>query len=297
MSRCTTISGPAHGSASAEGVGHGDRYRFRLDGGEALADPASGWQPEGVDGPSAVVDTRRFRWTDDGWRGVELATTVLYELHLGTFTPHGTFDAAIGQLERLARLGVTTIELMPVNAFPGRRNWGYDGVFPSAVQDSYGGPDGLARFVDAAHGAGLAVVARRRVQPPRSRGRGASQVWAVLQRQVPHAVGGRAQRVGGRQRRRPPHVHRERDAAGSRTSTSTASGSTPSTRSTTRRPCRSSSSSSRRCAPPACPTAARCSRSPRARPTTRPSCVRRRSEASAPTRPGTTTCTMPCGWR
>ena len=142
----------------ADGIGHGDRYRFRLDGGEALADPASGWQPEGVDGPSAVVDARRFRWTDDGWRGVELVDTVLYELHVGTFTPEGTFDAAIGELDRLARLGVTTVELMPVNAFPGRRNWGYDGVFHSAVQESYGGPEGLARFVDAAHGAGLAVV-------------------------------------------------------------------------------------------------------------------------------------------
>ena len=137
---------------------HGDRYRFRLDDGEPVADPASGWQPDGVHGPSAVVDHRRFTWTDEDWRGVELADTVLYELHVGTFTPEGTFDGAIGQLDRLARLGVTTIELMPVNAFPGRRNWGYDGVFPSAVQESYGGPKGSARFVDAAHVRGLAVV-------------------------------------------------------------------------------------------------------------------------------------------
>ncbi|MET0146874.1 MAG: malto-oligosyltrehalose trehalohydrolase [Ilumatobacteraceae bacterium] len=141
-----------------DGVGHGDRYRFRLDHGDELADPASGWQPDGVHGPSAVVDPGRFTWTDDGWRGVELADAILYELHVGTFTPDGTLDAAIGELARLAELGVTAVELMPLNAFPGRRNWGYDGVFPSAVQDSYGGPEALARFVDAAHAIGLAVV-------------------------------------------------------------------------------------------------------------------------------------------
>ena len=142
----------------ADGVGHGDRYRIRLDGGPPLADPASGWQPDGIDGPSAVVDASRFVWTDDGWPGVALADTVLYELHVGTFTPEGTLDAAIGQLARLVALGITTVELMPLNEFPGTRNWGYDGVFWSAVQHSYGGPAALARFVDAAHGAGLAVV-------------------------------------------------------------------------------------------------------------------------------------------
>ena len=158
----TVILGPDERAGTwvgvVDGVVHGDRYRFRLDAGEPVADPASGWQPDGVHGPSAVVDHRRFTWTDEEWRGIELADTVLYELHVGTFTPEGTFDGAIGQLDRLARLGVTTIELMPVNAFPGRRNWGYDGVFPSAVQESYGGPEALARFVDAAHVRGLAVV-------------------------------------------------------------------------------------------------------------------------------------------
>ncbi len=142
----------------ADDVGHGDRYRILLDGGEPLADPASGWQPDGVHGPSAVVDPRRFVWSDQGWHGLALADTVLYELHVGTFTPAGTLDAAIGELDRLVRLGVTAVELMPVNQFPGARNWGYDGVFWSAVQDTYGGPEALARFVDAAHGAGLAVV-------------------------------------------------------------------------------------------------------------------------------------------
>lgn len=142
----------------ADGVGHGDRYRISLDGGEPLPDPASRWQPTGVHGASCVVDLRTFRWSDDGWSGVTLADTVLYELHIGTFTPTGTFDAAVGQLDRLADLGVTMIEIMPVNAFAGVRNWGYDGVFPFAVQHSYGGPEGLARFVDAAHRRGLGVM-------------------------------------------------------------------------------------------------------------------------------------------
>ena len=140
------------------GVGAGDRYRFRLDGGAWLADPASRWQPDGVHGASAVVDRRAFAWTDAGWIGPSSRDTVLYELHIGTFTVEGTFASAAGQLGRLADLGVTAIEIMPVAAFPGTRNWGYDGVFPSAVQESYGGPSGLAGFVDAAHAHGLAVL-------------------------------------------------------------------------------------------------------------------------------------------
>jgi maltooligosyltrehalose trehalohydrolase len=104
-----------------------------------------------------VVD-RRFGWSDRGWKGVPLENVILYELHVGTFTPEGTFDAVIPHLDRLADLGVTAVELMPVAQFPGSRNWGYDGVFPYAVQDSYGGPEGLKRLVDAAHARGLAVV-------------------------------------------------------------------------------------------------------------------------------------------
>jgi maltooligosyltrehalose trehalohydrolase len=142
----------------ADEIGHGDRYRISLDGGAPLPDPTSRRQPDGVHGSSCVVDTRRFDWTDDDWSGVTLADTVLYELHVGTFTPAGTFDAAVGQLDRLAALGVTMIEIMPINAFPGHRNWGYDGVFPFAVHEPYGGPDGLARFVDAAHRRGLGVM-------------------------------------------------------------------------------------------------------------------------------------------
>jgi maltooligosyltrehalose trehalohydrolase len=143
---------------AADGVGHGDPYRIRLDGGTPLADPASGWQPDGVFGPSAVVDATRFVWTDGGWAGIDLDDTVLYELHVGTFTPSGTLDAAIGELDRLARLGISHVELMPLNQFAGDRNWGYDGVFWSAVQHTYGGPEALARFVDAAHAAGIGVV-------------------------------------------------------------------------------------------------------------------------------------------
>ena len=145
-------------SVVVDDIGHADHYRFRLDGGDWLADPASRWQPEGVHGPSAVVDESLYRWHDGDWTGVDLADAVLYELHVGTFTSEGTFDAAIRHLPRLRDLGVTLVELMPVAAFPGTRNWGYDGVFPFAVQHSYGGPTGLAGFVDAAHRFGLGVV-------------------------------------------------------------------------------------------------------------------------------------------
>ena len=140
----------------AAGADPGRRYRYRLDGGDELPDPASSFQPDGVAGPSAVV-APWDGWTDAGWRGVPLSELVLYELHVGTFTPAGTFDAIVPRLDELRDLGVTAVELMPVAQFPGARNWGYDGVFPYAVQSSYGGPEGLGRLVDAAHAAGLAV--------------------------------------------------------------------------------------------------------------------------------------------
>jgi maltooligosyltrehalose trehalohydrolase len=136
----------------------GDDYEFVLDG-TPLPDPASRWQPEGLRGPSRVVDPAAFAWTDDAWDGgAALRDAVLYELHVGTFTDEGTFDAAIEHLPGLAALGVTHIELMPVAEFPGRRGWGYDGVYISAAQSSYGGPLGLQRLVDAAHAAGLGVI-------------------------------------------------------------------------------------------------------------------------------------------
>ncbi len=136
----------------------GDRYGFRIDEGSPLPDPVSRSQPHGVHGLSEIVDPASFAWTDDGWPGVALADYVLYEVHVGTFTPDGTFDAIIPRLADLAALGVTALELMPVSSFPGRRNWGYDGVHNYAPQRSYGGPDALRRLVDAAHALGVAVV-------------------------------------------------------------------------------------------------------------------------------------------
>jgi maltooligosyltrehalose trehalohydrolase len=143
-------------SGRVEGVGPGTRYRFALDDGEELPDPASRSQPEGVHGPSEVIGPWSD-WTDVGWTPPTLSDTVLYELHVGTFTAEGTFDAVVPHLADLAELGVTTIELLPIAQFPGERNWGYDGVFPFAAQSSYGGYPGLCRLVDAAHAAGLAV--------------------------------------------------------------------------------------------------------------------------------------------
>ncbi|MFJ4851026.1 MULTISPECIES: malto-oligosyltrehalose trehalohydrolase [unclassified Streptomyces] len=136
---------------------HGARYAFALDEGPPLPDPRSRRQPDGPDGPSAVVDHGVFGWAHD-WPGRPLPGAVLYELHVGTFTTAGTFDAAVEHLPYLAELGITHIELMPVCPFPGTHGWGYEGVSLWAVHEPYGGPDGLKRFVDAAHGHGLGVV-------------------------------------------------------------------------------------------------------------------------------------------
>ncbi|MBI2462093.1 MAG: malto-oligosyltrehalose trehalohydrolase [Candidatus Rokubacteria bacterium] len=138
--------------------GPGLRYFYVLDGERRRPDPAARALPEGVHGPAEVVDPAGFHWTDAGWRGRPLEECVLYELHVGTFTPEGTFAAVIPRLPRLAELGVTAIELMPVASFPGARNWGYDGVGLFAPQRTYGGPAGLQLLVDAAHAHGLAVV-------------------------------------------------------------------------------------------------------------------------------------------
>jgi len=135
---------------------HGDRYAYVLDGGEPLPDPCTRWQPDGLRGPSAVVDPRTFAWTDVDFRNPGLRDHVIYELHIGTFTPEGTFDAAVEHLPGLAELGVTAIEVMPVAEFPGRFGWGYDGVYLSAAHSAYGGPDAFQRLVDAAHRADLA---------------------------------------------------------------------------------------------------------------------------------------------
>jgi maltooligosyltrehalose trehalohydrolase len=145
-------------AATVPDVAAGDRYGFRIDGADPLPDPASRSQPDGVHGLSEVVDPTRFAWQDGNWPGMALPDFVLYEIHVGTFTPEGTFDALIPRLGQLAALGITAIELMPVASFPGRRNWGYDGVHLYAPQHSYGGPEGLRRLVNAAHAHGLGVV-------------------------------------------------------------------------------------------------------------------------------------------
>lgn len=135
----------------------GDRYWYWLDGTERRPDPASRSQPDGVHGPSQVIDPT-FAWSDSEWQGTALEEYILYELHVGTFTPQGTFDGVISRLDYLCDLGITAVELMPVVQFPGEHNWGYDGAYPFAPQNSYGGPDGLKRLVDACHARGLAVI-------------------------------------------------------------------------------------------------------------------------------------------
>jgi maltooligosyltrehalose trehalohydrolase len=141
-----------------DNVPAGSRYWYRLDRERDLPDPASRWQPDGVHGPSAVTDPTRFAWHNNHWRGIRLSELVCYELHVGTFTPEGTFTAIIPHLPALVDLGITAIELMPVAEFPGERNWGYDGVLPFAVHHAYGGPEGLRHFVDACHQHGLGVI-------------------------------------------------------------------------------------------------------------------------------------------
>jgi maltooligosyltrehalose trehalohydrolase len=136
----------------------GLRYAFKLADGREYPDPASRWQPDGVHRYSAVFIPESYGWSDADWRGIARDELVIYELHVGAFTPEGTLDAIIPRLQQLASLGVTSVELMPVAQFPGDRNWGYDAVYPYAVQNSYGGPRALQRFVDAAHKIGLAVL-------------------------------------------------------------------------------------------------------------------------------------------
>jgi maltooligosyltrehalose trehalohydrolase len=141
-----------------EALPAGTDYAFALDGGEPLPDPRSPWQPSGVHGPSRTVDHAAFAWTDAGWRPPPLRQSVIFELHVGTFSTEGTFDGVIGHLDHLVELGVTHLELMPVAEFAGARGWGYDGVDLYAPHSAYGGPDGLKRLVDAAHARGLAVL-------------------------------------------------------------------------------------------------------------------------------------------
>jgi len=146
-------------STFVNGLGTGRRYFYFLNGDQKRPDPVSRSQPEGVHGPSEVIDPNEFKWEDQDWKGIPLEEMILYEIHTGTFTQEGTFEAIIPFLEYLKNeLGVTAIELMPVSQFPGERNWGYDGTYLYAPQNSYGGPKGLKTLINACHQKGLAVI-------------------------------------------------------------------------------------------------------------------------------------------
>ncbi|HYG69451.1 MAG TPA: alpha-amylase family glycosyl hydrolase, partial [Anaeromyxobacteraceae bacterium] len=144
-------------SIEVRGAGDGTRYQLVLEDGRLRPDPAARRQPGDVHGASQVFDPARYAWRATRFRGLPLEQLVFYELHVGTFTPEGTLDAAAARLPALAELGFTCVELMPVQPFPGARNWGYDGVLPYGVHEAYGGPEALQRFVDRAHALGLAV--------------------------------------------------------------------------------------------------------------------------------------------
>jgi maltooligosyltrehalose trehalohydrolase len=156
--RSLTRAGDGEFTGTFTDASPGDLYTYLLDGEGPFPDPASRFQPQGVHGPSAVVDPRSFAWSDHDWRGLPLEQAIVYELHVGTFTEAGTFAAAAERLPYLADLGVTVVELMPVAGFPGSRNWGYDGVSLFAPSHAYGAPDDLRRLVDAAHRLGLAIL-------------------------------------------------------------------------------------------------------------------------------------------
>jgi maltooligosyltrehalose trehalohydrolase len=142
----------------ADQIFPGTRYFYQLDGQTDRPDPASQFQPETVHGPSEVLDHNSFLWTDAYWKGVDLKDMILYELHVGTFTPEGTFEAIIPRLNDLKEMGVNAIEIMPISQFPGNRNWGYDGVYPYSVQNSYGTPDQFKKLINECHAHGIAVI-------------------------------------------------------------------------------------------------------------------------------------------
>ncbi|RZA11957.1 MAG: malto-oligosyltrehalose trehalohydrolase, partial [Proteobacteria bacterium] len=149
--------GEGYFEADVAGIGEGDRYRYGIDGGPALPDLASRAQPEGSEGHSAVT-ALNFSWTDGDWPGVTALDQVIYELHVGTFTPQGTWRAAIDKLDHLRQTGITIVQLMPVGTFKGKFGWGYDTILPYAPFPAYGTPEDMAAFVDAAHSQGIGVI-------------------------------------------------------------------------------------------------------------------------------------------
>jgi maltooligosyltrehalose trehalohydrolase len=145
-------------SAEVMDIPPGARYFYMPNDEKDCPDPASNEQPDGVNGPSSVVDHNSYQWNDQQWKGIPFNEFILYELHIGTFTQEGTFEAAISKLDALKEVGINAIEIMPVSQFPGTRNWGYDGAYPYAPQNNYGGPEGLKKLVDACHQNGIAVI-------------------------------------------------------------------------------------------------------------------------------------------
>jgi len=151
-------SAAGYWQTTATDIPPGTLYTYQLESKNNWPDPASKYQPQGVHCPSQVIDENAFTWTDTDWQGVAIAETIIYELHVGTFTQAGTFEAIIPQLNQLKKLGINAIEIMPVAQFPGERNWGYDGVYPYAVQNSYGGPEGFKKLINACHKQGISVI-------------------------------------------------------------------------------------------------------------------------------------------
>ena len=193
--RIPLASGPdGYHAGLVPSVRPGARYTFRLDGGPRYPDPASRFQPDGPHGSSEVIDPGAFRWTDQRWPGVPREGQVLYEMHVGTFTPAGTWEAAARELPELARAGITVVEMMPVADFGGDFGWGYDGVNLFAPTRLYGRPDDFRDFVNRAHMAGARGDPRRRLQPPRPRRQLPQPVRAgLLHRAPPHRLGRRPQ--------------------------------------------------------------------------------------------------------
>ena len=275
-----------------DGLGTDVRYRYAI-GDALLPDPASRSQPDGVHGDSAVIDPE-FAWSDPEWVGRVITDFVISEIHVGTFTDAGTFDAVIERLDDLRALGITAIELMPVAQFPGTRNWGYDGVFPYAAQSSYGGADGLRRLVDACHARGLSVVLDVVYNHLGPEGN-------VLAHYGPYFTDryrtpwGDALNFDDRGSDEVRNYFVENAVSlGLGLHDRRACGSTRCTRSPTPAPTRSSRSSSTRCTIARRVKAATSGSSPRARPTTRGSSRRRTAAASTATRSGATTSITRC---